>query len=59
MKRSYGRDGMGRVTSDSLVTGAGAVVTSMTYAYDTDGNLVTRVTAGVGSESFGYDWAGR
>ena len=59
MKRSYGRDGMGRVTSDSLVTGAGAVVTSMTYAYDTDGNLVNRVTAGVGSESFGYDWAGR
>jgi RHS repeat-associated protein len=31
----------------------------MTYAYDSDGNLVNRVTAGVGSETFAYDWAGR
>ena len=59
LQRSYGRDGMGRVTSDSVTSGVGTVVTSMTYAYDADGNLVNRVTAGVGSESFGYDWAGR
>jgi YD repeat-containing protein len=59
LKRSYGRDGMGRVTSDSVTNGAGTAVASMTYAYDSDGNLVNRVTAGVGSETFAYDWAGR
>ncbi|MCF4140407.1 DNRLRE domain-containing protein [Streptomyces sp. Tue 6430] len=62
-KRTYGYDGLGRLSTDT-VTSADATTTiaSTTYGYDLDGNLTskrTAGTAGAGTNTYAYDHANR
>jgi RHS repeat-associated protein len=61
-KRTFGYDGMARVTSDTLKNSAGATVSSVAYRYNQDDQIVgktTAGTAGAGDNTYGYDMAGR
>jgi large repetitive protein len=44
--RTFGYDGLHRLTSDSLATATGAPVAAITYGYDPNGNLTSKTTAG-------------
>jgi RHS repeat-associated protein len=60
--RSYGFDDLGRLSSDTLKNGSGATVSSITYKYDLDDHITgkdTTGTAAAGSNTYGYDDAGR
>ena len=59
--RAFGYDGLHRPTSDALTSGS-TTVASIGYGYDTDGNVTSKVTTkftGAGSNTYGYDQAGR
>ncbi|MFH9412110.1 LamG-like jellyroll fold domain-containing protein [Streptomyces rochei] len=62
-RRSYGYDGLGRLTDDIVTTpDEQTQVTATTYAYDLDDQLTwkeTSGTAGAGEHVYGYDQAGR
>ncbi|WUH64387.1 DNA/RNA non-specific endonuclease [Streptomyces sp. NBC_00441] len=60
--RSVGYDALDRVTSDETKSPSGTTTASVTYGYDKASDLKTRMstgTAGAGTQSYGYDWAGR
>jgi RHS repeat-associated protein len=60
--RSFGYDALGRIASDKLVNAAGHTVSSITYGYDNNDHLTSKVTtgtAGAGSNTYGYDATGR
>jgi RHS repeat-associated protein len=63
--RTYGYDGIGRVTSDTLKNTASSVdLAKQTYRYDADGNVDQQVitlgaNTGNGTHAYGYDLAGR
>ncbi|HAP74494.1 MAG TPA: hypothetical protein DCR14_00235 [Acidimicrobiaceae bacterium] len=61
--RTVSYDAIGRVSSD-VTESAGDVLTQVAYTYDGAGNLSSKVVgpagrAGAGTNSYGYDWAGR
>jgi len=60
--RSFGYDGMRRLTSDTLKTSSGATVASLTYGYSPDSEITSETTtglAGAASSIYTYDEAGR
>ncbi|HLL66090.1 MAG TPA: RHS repeat-associated core domain-containing protein [Micromonosporaceae bacterium] len=60
--RTYGYDEYGRVQSDTLRNAMLQTVASVTYGYDSDNRLTSKVTTGVagaGTNTYGYDHAGR
>ncbi|MFC0433664.1 polymorphic toxin-type HINT domain-containing protein [Kutzneria buriramensis] len=60
--RGYSYDDLGRITSDTTKTAGGSVLASVSYGYDAADNLTekdTAGTAGAGTNSYGYDYAGR
>ncbi|WP_305790284.1 LamG-like jellyroll fold domain-containing protein, partial [Symbioplanes lichenis] len=60
--REYGYDTLGRLATDALKNASGGVASSITYKYDLDDHLTgkdTTGTAGAGSNTYGYDDAGR
>jgi YD repeat-containing protein len=60
--RTFGYDGLHRLTSDTLATPGGQTVASQDYSYDPNGNMMSKTTTGLtgaGSTTFGYDWANR
>ncbi|MCU7729892.1 polymorphic toxin-type HINT domain-containing protein [Actinoplanes sp. KI2] len=60
--RTYGFDDLGRLNSDVLKNSAGQTALSIAYRYDLDDHVVgkdTAGTAGAGSNTYGYDDAGR
>ncbi|MFD8912157.1 RHS repeat-associated core domain-containing protein [Streptomyces sp. NPDC059575] len=60
--RTYKYDDLGRPTSDTLTTAAGAVTAKLTYGWDGNGRLTaksTQGTAGASTDSYGYDPSGR
>ncbi|MGW0192039.1 RHS repeat-associated core domain-containing protein [Nonomuraea sp. NPDC003201] len=57
-----GYDDMDRVTSQTLKNGSGAQLAAIAYKWDKDDNLTTKTTAGTagaGTNTYGYDHAGR
>ncbi|MFF3398117.1 LamG-like jellyroll fold domain-containing protein [Streptomyces sp. NPDC002659] len=62
-RRTYGYDGLGRLTSDRITDPAGTAETaSIAYDYDLDDRLTkknTKGTAGAANNAYGYDQAGR
>ncbi|HET6532887.1 MAG TPA: LamG-like jellyroll fold domain-containing protein [Actinoplanes sp.] len=60
--RTYTYDDFGRLAGDVLRNNAGAEVARIAYRYDLDDHLIgkdTAGTAGAGSNTYGYDDAGR
>ena len=60
--RTYGYDGLHRLTSDALTTAGGAAVASIGYGYDPNGNLTSKTTtgfAGSAANTYTYDEANR
>ncbi|MFF7633641.1 LamG-like jellyroll fold domain-containing protein [Kitasatospora sp. NPDC008050] len=60
--RSLAYDGQERLTGDVLKNPSGAVEASISYGYDPQGHITSKSTtgfAGSGSNTYGYDWAGR
>ncbi|HUN34614.1 MAG TPA: LamG-like jellyroll fold domain-containing protein [Trebonia sp.] len=60
--RTYGYDGLGRLTSDTLAAPGGTTLASITYGYDANGNLTskdTAGTAGAADNTYTYDEANR
>ncbi|MEU6278871.1 DNRLRE domain-containing protein [Streptomyces sp. NPDC047028] len=60
--RSVGHDTLDRVTSDTTKSPSGTTTASVSYGYDKASDLKTRTstgTAGAGTQSYAYDWAGR
>jgi RHS repeat-associated protein len=60
--RTFGYDGLHRLTSDTLSTASGATVASIGYGYDADGNLTSKTTAGFAAattNTYTYDEANR
>ena len=60
--RAFGYDAQHRLTSDVLTTPAGAMVASIGYGYDADGNETSKTTsgfAGSASNIYTYDLANR
>ena len=45
-RRTFGYDGLHRLTSDTLTAAGGATVASVGYGYDPDGNLTSKTTTG-------------
>lgn len=62
-RRTYGRDGLGRLTSDKVTKPDGTgTLASTTYGYDLDERLTsknTMGTAGASTNTYAYDDAGR
>ncbi|WP_433299827.1 LamG-like jellyroll fold domain-containing protein [Actinoplanes sp. CA-030573] len=60
--RSFGYDSLHRLTTDELKSPAGASIAKITYGYDADSNLTSKVTtgfAGSASNTYTYDLANR
>lgn len=60
--RTFGYDDFGRLNSDVLKNAAGAEVSKIAYRYDADDHVIgkdTAGTAGAGTNTYGYDDAGR
>lgn len=60
--RKYEYDSLGRQVSDKIETSTGASIGSITYGYDLNDQLTSKVTtgtAGASSNTYGYDHAGR
>ncbi|WP_316744444.1 DNRLRE domain-containing protein [Streptomyces sp. MK7] len=60
--RTLGYDTLDRLTSDEMKSPSGTTTASTTYGYDKASRLKTRTstgTAGSGTQSYDYDWAGR
>jgi RHS repeat-associated protein len=60
--RVFGRDNLGRLTTDTVKGADGSTVALTTYAYDLDNLLTTRTTtglAGAGTNRYGYDGLSR
>jgi RHS repeat-associated protein len=60
--RTFGYDGLHRLTSDTLATAGGAAVASIGYGYDPNGNLTSKATtgfAGSAASTYTYDEANR
>ncbi|MFF7969369.1 hypothetical protein ACFZC3_28955 [Streptomyces sp. NPDC007903] len=60
--RALGHDPLDRLTSDTLKAPGGTTTASVTYGYDAASHLKSRAstgTADAGTQSYGYDWAGR
>ncbi|MFC0540716.1 polymorphic toxin-type HINT domain-containing protein [Kutzneria chonburiensis] len=60
--RGYTYDDLGRLHSDTTKTAGGSVTAAVTYNYDNADNLTekdTAGTAGAGTNTYGYDYAGR
>ena len=60
--RSYGFDALGRQKSDVLKNASGGTVSSISYGYDPQDNLVSKDTTGFGADehnSYTYDQASR
>ncbi|MFI8350693.1 toxin C-terminal domain-containing protein, partial [Streptomyces sp. NPDC085596] len=59
--RTFGYDGLHRLTGDTLKQGA-TTLASVTYGYDPDGNTTSKKTTGVtgaSNNTYAYDWADR
>ncbi|MGW0202617.1 LamG-like jellyroll fold domain-containing protein [Nonomuraea sp. NPDC003201] len=55
-------DNMNRVTGQTLTNGSGTQLAKIAYVWDKDDNLTTKTTvgtAGAGTNTYGYDHAGR
>ncbi|MFG6200814.1 RHS repeat-associated core domain-containing protein [Nonomuraea sp. JJY05] len=55
-------DDMDRVTGQTLKNGSGTQLAKITYGWDKDNNLTSKITAGTagaGTNTYGYDHAGR
>ncbi|MEU7900279.1 RHS repeat-associated core domain-containing protein [Nonomuraea sp. NPDC049152] len=60
--QTYTYDDLDRVETHTLKNGTGAQLSKITYGWDEDDNLTSKVTAGLagtGSNTYGYDHAGR
>ena len=60
--RKYEYDALGREVADKIETSAGQSVGSITYGYDLNDQMTSKVTtgtAGASSNTYGYDHAGR
>ncbi|MGV9309878.1 RHS repeat-associated core domain-containing protein [Nonomuraea sp. NPDC003727] len=60
--QTYTYDALDRVETHTLKNGSGAQLSKITYGWDKDDNLTSKVTAGLagaGSNTYGYDHAGR
>ncbi|MCH5672358.1 LamG-like jellyroll fold domain-containing protein [Streptomyces gilvus] len=60
--RGYDYNGLHQLTTDVLKTPSGTVEASAAYTYNADGQMATRTTtgtAGSGTSTFDYDYAGR
>ncbi|GAA4235731.1 hypothetical protein GCM10022254_43610 [Actinomadura meridiana] len=60
--RTYTYDHSHRLTGDVLKTSAGAIVASIAYGYDDNGNETSKTTTGFGGtaqNTYAYDWANR
>lgn len=60
--REFGYDALQRLSSDTLKTSGGTAVAGITYGYDLNDNLSSKVTTGVagaGSNTYHYDLADR
>ncbi|GGJ97687.1 hypothetical protein GCM10010123_29630 [Pilimelia anulata] len=60
--RTFDYDAFGQLSTDVLRNATGATVASVTYAYDLNGHLTQKKTAGVadaGTNAYAYDRAGR
>ncbi|MEQ4305131.1 LamG-like jellyroll fold domain-containing protein [Plantactinospora sp. B6F1] len=60
--RSFTYDGLQRLRTDTLKTAAGGTVASITYGYDLNSNMTSKVTtgfAGASSNTYTYDLADR
>lgn len=60
--RTFGYDGLQRLTSDRLATAADATIASIGYGYDPNNNLTSKTSNGFGgaaSNTYTYDWADR
>ncbi|MEV5559817.1 hypothetical protein AB0L44_39750 [Nonomuraea wenchangensis] len=60
--QSFDYDAMDRLTGQTLANGSGTQLARITYGWDKDDNLTTKTTAGTagaGTNSYGYDRAGR
>lgn len=60
--RKYEYDSLGRQVTDKIETSTGASIGSITYGYDLNDQLTSKVTtgtAGASSNTYGYDHAGR
>ncbi|MGW5628580.1 polymorphic toxin-type HINT domain-containing protein [Streptosporangium sandarakinum] len=60
--QSYTYDAVDRLTSQTLKNGSGTQLSKISYDWDKDDNLVTKITsgtAGAGVNTYGYDHSGR
>ncbi|WP_344172449.1 LamG-like jellyroll fold domain-containing protein, partial [Pilimelia columellifera] len=60
--RSFAYDKFGQLETDTLANSGGGTAASITYAYDLNGHLTGKKTAGLadaGENSYAYDLAGR
>ncbi|MFI6744473.1 RHS repeat-associated core domain-containing protein [Nonomuraea sp. NPDC050451] len=60
--QSFDYDDLDRVTGQTLKNGSGTQLAKITYGWDKDDNLTTKTTAGTagaGTNTYGYDHAGR
>ncbi|MFI7703257.1 RHS repeat-associated core domain-containing protein [Nonomuraea sp. NPDC049480] len=60
--QSFDYDAMDRPTGQTLKNGSGTQLAKITYGWDKDDNLTTKTTAGTagaGTNTYGYDHAGR
>jgi RHS repeat-associated protein len=60
--RTFGYDDFGRLSSDQLTNSAGQAVASISYGFDLNDHVTSKVTtgtAGSGTNSYSYDFAGR
>ncbi len=60
--QSFDYDDLNRLKSQTLKNGSGTQLATITYGWDNDDNLHTKTTtgtAGAGTNSYGYDHAGR
>ncbi|WP_433040875.1 LamG-like jellyroll fold domain-containing protein [Dactylosporangium sp. CS-033363] len=61
-QRTFGYDGLHRLTSDTLKTSASATVASIGYGYDNNSNITSKTTAGFAgsaANTYTYDWSDR
>ncbi|MEV7623793.1 polymorphic toxin-type HINT domain-containing protein [Actinoplanes sp. NPDC089786] len=60
--RTYAYDDYGHLASDTLRQTGNTVVASVAYGYDRNGHVTSKTTAGTagsGTNTYEYDWAGR
>lgn len=57
--RTFQRDNLDRVSSDTLRNSANQTVASVAYKYDADDRLSRKTTTGTGANTYGYDLSGR